>query len=95
MNGNHKIGLFRVRKQEDFLGEIDFDIKTKIFLTYDRAYEYVCESFKRNHRPMPWGSRYFFEYERENQNKIELSLVNGVHIEMILPFYLFIGREWW
>ena len=80
--------------KKTFVGEINFDIKPKIFLTYDKAYEYVCESFKRNHRPMPRGSRYFFEYERESQNKMELSLVNGVHIEMILPFYLHIGREW-
>lgn len=94
MNGNHKIGLFRVYKQEDFRGAIDFDIKPKIFLTYDRAYEYVCESFKRNHRPIPWGSRYFFEYESENQNEMVASLLNGVNIKMILPFYLHIGREW-
>ena len=94
MNGNHKIGLFMVYKQEDFCGAIDFDIKPKIFLTYDRAYEYVHESFKRNHRPMPWRSRYFFEYESESQNKMAQSLMNGVHIKMILPFYLHIGREW-
>lgn len=94
MNGNHKIGLFMVYKQEDFCGAIDFDIKPKIFLTYDRAYEYVCESFERNHRPMPWSSRYFFEYESESQNKMALSLLNGVHIKMISPFYLHIGREW-
>ena len=94
MNGCHKIGLFRVYKQEDFRGEINFDIKPKIFLTYDKAYEYVRESFKCNHRPMPWDSRYFFEYERENPDKMMVSLLNGVHIEMILPFYLHIGREW-
>ena len=93
MNGCHKIGLFRVYKQEDFRGVIDFDIKPKIFLTYDRAYEYVCESFVRNHILIPWDSKYIFDYERENADRMKLSLSNRIHIEVILPFYLHIGRE--
>ena len=95
MNGNHKIGLFKVYKQEDFRGKIDFNIKPKIFLTYDKAYEYVRESFERNHRLIPWDSKFIFDYEREDPDRLMLSLSNSVHIEMILPFYLHIGREWY
>lgn len=94
MNGNHKIGLFRVYKEEDFDGSIKFDIKPKIFLTYDRAYKYVLEAFKRNQRCMPWDERYIFEYEVEDYRKDRVTLINTVKIRMVLPFYLHIGREW-
>lgn len=94
MNGCHKIGLFRVYKQENFEGTVDFKIKRKYFLTYDRAYEYVLESFKKNGKCMPWGERYIFPYDRKDSNPDLLSLWNSVKIEMVLPFYLHIGKEW-
>jgi len=93
MYGHHKIGLFKVIKVEEFEGYVSFDIKPKIFLTYDQAYEYVLEAFKRNYRCMPWDARYNFDYETMNTGK-GYRLVNYVKIEMILPFYLHIGREW-
>ena len=97
MYGHHKIGLFKVIKVEEFQGYVDFDIKPKIFLTYDQAYEYVLEAFKRNYKCIPWGSRYTFDYEVKDDDTNQLvdsKLVNYVKIEMILPFYLHIGREW-
>ena len=92
MNGDHKIGLFKVHKVENFEGTVDFDIKTKVFLTYDKAYEYVFEAFNRNGKCMPWDSRYLFYYDRMDDGLI--SVHNLVEIEMVLPFYLHIGREW-
>lgn len=92
MYGNHKIGLFKVIKVENFEGTVDFDIKPKVFLTYDKAYEYVLEAFKSNGKCMPWDSRYLFYYDRMDDELI--SVHNFVRIEMILPFYLHIGREW-
>jgi len=92
MNKNHKIGLFKVHNVENFEGTVNFDIKTKVFLTYDKAYEYVLEAFKRNGKCMPWDSRYLFYYDRMDDGLI--SVHNLVEIEMVLPFYLHIGREW-
>lgn len=92
MYGTHKIGLFKVRKVEDFDGGVNFDIKSKVFLTYGKAYEYVLEAFKRNGKCMPWGERYIFAYDRKDDGPIGIS--NFVKIEMILPFYLHIGKEW-
>lgn len=92
MNGTHKIGLFKVCKVENFEGTVDFDIKPKVFLTYDKAYEYVLEAFKCNGKCMPWDSRYLFYYDRMGDGPIGVN--NFVSIEMVLPFYLHIGREW-
>lgn len=92
MNWNQKIGLFKVYKVENFDGTVDFDIKPKVFLTYDKAYEYVLEAFKRNRKCMPWDSRYLFYYDQMDDGPI--SVHNFVRIEMVLPFYLHIGREW-
>lgn len=92
MNGNHKIGLFKVHKVENFEGTVDFDINPKVFLTYDKAYEYVLEAFKRNGKCIPWGERYVFDYDREDNGPISNS--NFVKIELLLPFYLHIGHEW-
>jgi len=93
MYGIHKIGLFKVIKVEEFKGNAVFDIKPKIFLTYDQAYRYVLEAFKSNNRCMPWNARYTFDYEAKNECEAN-QLVNYIKIEMILPFYLHIGREW-
>lgn len=92
MYGNHKIGLFKVCKRIEFEGKINFDIRPKLFLTYDSAYRYVLETFKRNDQCMPWNERYSFCYETRDNN--EFTLCNSVKIKMILPFYLHIGREW-
>ncbi len=92
MYGIHKIGLFKVIKVEEFQGNAVFDIKPKIFLTYDRAYQYVLEAFKSNYKCMPWNARYTFDYETKDNDANQL--FNYVKIEMILPFYLHIGREW-
>ena len=92
MYGNHKIGLFKVDKCEDFEGTVVFDIKPKLFLSYDKAYEYVLEAFKRNGLCMPWGERYSFRYDSKDYEAMAVS--NFVRISMVLPFYLHIGREW-
>jgi hypothetical protein len=96
MNGRHKIGLFRVYKLEEFEGTVDFKIKRKYFLTYDRAFDYVLEAFKKNGKCMPLGRqyRYTFPYDREDPRLGYLTLWNSVKIEMVLPFYLHIGKEW-
>ena len=92
MYGIHKIGLFKVIKVEEFKVNTVFDIKPKIFLTYDQAYRYVLEAFKSNHRCMPWANMNIFGYETKDCGTNQL--VNCIEIKMILPFYLHIGREW-
>lgn len=93
MNGNHKIGLFKVRKRIEFEGRIDFEIKPKLFLTYDSAYRYVLEAFRHNGQCISWNEKYVFYYEAMDFNK-PITLHNYVEIRMVLPFYLHIGREW-
>ena len=92
MCGNHKIGLFKVDKCEEFEGTFVFDIKPKIFLTYDKAYEYVLEAFKRNRLCIPWNEGYIFRYDSKDYEVV--TVFNFVRISMVLPFYLHIGREW-
>lgn len=94
MNGCHKIGLFRVYKQEEFEGTVKFEIEEKYFLTYDKACEYVLEAFKKNGKCMTWDERYFFPYDRRGSDDNLISMFNAVYIRMVLPFYLHIGREW-